>query len=165
MSLKQPPKPKNKREANRYRNKRSICEILNHKLVVDHKRKFEKWGIVGRNNGGEHRFEHIYYKRSLKKKILDFILEELKQYPEVMVLGPGEGHDTALLKLELEKYGVNPEIDVLNLYKGTLDKDLIKKRIIRNDLSADKAFEQINLFDDFNHVKKLFENYHMVIAP
>lgn len=35
MSLKQPPKPKNKREANRYRNKRNVSDLLKHKLVVD----------------------------------------------------------------------------------------------------------------------------------
>ena len=164
MSLKQPPKPKNKREANRYRNKRPACEILNQELVIDHKNKIEKWGVVGRNNGGSHRFEQIYGGR-LRKKILDFVLDELKQHPEIMVLGPGEGHDTALLKLELEKYGIKPEIDALNLYKGTLDKELIKKRIIRNDLSADKVFEQINQHDDSKLVKRLFENYHLVIAP
>ena len=35
MPLKQPPKPKNKREANRYRNKRNVSDLLKHKLVVD----------------------------------------------------------------------------------------------------------------------------------
>jgi hypothetical protein len=154
-----------KKTVNKHRNRRSPNSILEDRRVIDHEKKIEKWGVVGYNNGGGHRFNQIYMQGSLKKKILDYVLEELKKHPDIMVLGPGEGHDTAMLKSVLEQYGVKPVIDALNLYKGTLDKNLIKKKIIRADLSVDKTFEHINFFDDPKLVKKLMANYHLVIAP
>jgi hypothetical protein len=115
------------------------------------------------NNGGKQRFLEIY-KQDLKNKVLDFILYDLKKHPEIIVLGPGLGHDTILLKKELESYGIKPMIDTLNLTQRELDEKVAKK--IREDHSQPfLPFEKINEVEHSVIVKKLKHKYDIFVAP
>lgn len=141
-----------------FENKRDIHHHIGPKI----KKGFENWG--SEFNGNRNRYEEIY-RYKLKEEVSNFILNDLKKHPEVMILGPGIGYDTAILKKELESIGIKPTIDVLNIFKSTLDKKLVEKKIIREDLSREKVFEHINSIADSEIINKVKGKYDVIVAP
>lgn len=143
-------------------NKRRIIEDLKDVEKYTRQTKTEPWLY---RDGGKRRYKEIYVEE-LKNKVLNFILNDLKKNPEIIILGPGIGHDTAILKRELESYGINPQIDVFNLTKFALDESLLKQKIIRNDYSKQfLAFEKINEIEHATLVKKIKHKYDIFVAP
>ncbi|GEM_PF-2261046 len=136
----------------------------NSSLANFKKTKYEGWQYC---DGGFHRYEQIY-KENLNHKPLNFLLHELKVHnPQVMILGPGKGHDNTIFKSELEDYGVNLHIDTLG-YSKTIDKELLSQEIIRKDyspnISKPLAFEHINPIEHPKLANKIIGKYHLVIA-
>jgi len=142
---------KNRRPENR--------ELENFKKI-----KYEGWSYC---DGGFHRYKKIY-SENLNNKPLNFILNDLKVHdPQVMILGPGKGHDSAILKSELQEFGVNLNIDTLG-YSKTIDKELLIHEIIRKDysphISKATAFEHINQIEHPKIAKEIIGKYHLIIA-
>ena len=145
-------------------NKRPLSKRLIYSDVLDVKNNRELWRENNKNHGHPERYQDIYVKQ-LKNGVLDFILNDLQKHPDIMVLGPADGHDTVELKVQLEKYGIKPKLDVINFYKDTLNKQYLQNKSIRTDFSQNKAFEKLNFIDDISLINEIFEKYHLVIAP
>ena len=136
----------------------------NSSLANFKKTKYEGWNGC---DGGFHRYEQIY-KENLNHKPLNFLLHELKVHdPQVMILGPAKGHDNAILRSELDDYGVNLHIDTLG-HSKTIDKELLSHDIIRRDysphISKALAFEHINQIEHPKLANSIKGKYHLVIA-
>lgn len=124
--------------------------------------------IKGLNFGKRNVYIQNSYKRIystiLRKDPINHLIKKRNKKPNVLVLGPGVGHDIVLLKLELQKNQINPKIDVLGIQK-TIDPLLLERKIVDKDLSSGKALEEISQ-DPKNKkiISKLKERYDLVIA-
>jgi len=123
--------------------------------------------IRGINLGKKNVYIQNSYKRIystiLKKDPITHLIKKGNKKPDVLVLGPGAGHDILLLKSELLRNQINPRIDVLGIQK-TIDPLL--EKIINKDLSSGKALEEIAQEPGKNKkiISKLKERYDMVVA-
>ncbi len=148
------------RKKNPTKNRRPVNEILKETK----EKGYEGWDGC---NGGVNRYRKIY-KEYLNDRPLNFILEKLKvKEPQIMILGPGEGYDSALFKRELHEFGVDAHMDTLGFSK-TVESELFASKDIRNDYSPhiSKAipFEHINPIEHPQLVKEIQGKYHLVIA-
>lgn len=117
------------------------------------------------HNGKTERYKQIFFD-ILKREPINHLIKNKNPKPNIMILGPGEGHYISELKIELAPYKINPKIDVLGLQK-TIDQALLKNKTIRRDFSRGKALEEISENPKAN--KKLIsiisEKYDLVMAP
>lgn len=124
--------------------------------------------IRGINLGKKNVYIQNSYKRIystiLKKDPITHLIKKGNKKPDVLVLGPGAGHDILLLKSELLRNQINPRIDVLGIQK-TIDP-LILEKVVDKDLSSGKALEEIAQEPGKNKkiISKLKERYDMVVA-
>lgn len=123
--------------------------------------------IRGVNLGKKNVYIQNSYKRIystiLKKDPITHLIKKGNRKPDLLVLGPGAGHDIVLLKLELQKNKINPRIDVLGIQKTI---DLLLEKVVDKDLSSGKALEEISQEPGKNKkiISKLKERYDMVVA-
>jgi len=121
------------------------------------KDKKESWPAFGK----AHRFEIIYVKK-FKQLPLEFLKKNKNKKPKIMILGAGLGEDIKLLKTELQKDNIKPNVDVFSLTKSISET---AKKEIRKDYSINKALETINFKENKRLVSKIKEKYDLVIAP
>jgi hypothetical protein len=143
-------------------NKRKQISLLKRVEVKTKQWRAEEWLI---NNGSKARFHEIY-KIELKDRVLSFILNDLKKHPEIIVLGPAQGHAATCLKKDLASYGIDSKIDVFNITKYALDSELLKQKTIRKDHSKEYLpFERINEIEHAKLAKEIKHKYDVFVAP
>jgi len=148
------------RKKNPTKNRRPVSEVLE----KTKERGYEGWDGC---DGGAHRYKKIY-KEYLNDRPLNFLLEKLKiKEPQIMILGPGEGYDSALFKRELHEFGVDAHMDTLGFSK-TVESELLASKTIRNDysphISKATPFEHINPIEHPKLSKTIIGKYHLVMG-
>lgn len=117
------------------------------------------------HNGKTERYKQIFFD-VLKREPINHLIKNKNSKPNIMILGPGEGHYISELQIELAPYKINPKIDVLGL-QNTIDRSLLQNKTIRKDFSRGQALEEISENPKAN--KKLIsiisEKYDLVMAP
>lgn len=130
------------------------------RLRVDGQKR-DHWPFHGQKT----RYRQIFT-TILRKDPINHLIKTKNKKPKVMVLGPGEGNYISNFSSELRSHNINPRIDVLGLQK-TINPELLKRKIVRRDLSRGVALEDISGNPKANRrlISRIKGKYDLVMAP
>ncbi|MFA5745405.1 MAG: hypothetical protein WC932_00920 [archaeon] len=116
------------------------------------------------HDGSVRRYTEVFDGR-LDHHPIEFLKRKNIKNPKVLFIGPAQGEYISEFKKDMNKWGINPVIEVIGIHK-TVKPELIEKQIIFKDHSQGLVLEDI--FDNskkYNSViKEISNNFDLVIA-